>query len=71
MSEYIKTREKICFENLSQDNMSEQWVSLSWLKEQIDIFIKEHTVTKPAGKLIRILPYEWDDFMESLLEEKK
>ena len=27
-------------------------------------FIEDHIVTKPAGKLIRINPFEWDDFLE-------
>lgn len=26
-------------------------------------FIEDHTITKPAGKLIKILPFEWDDFL--------
>jgi hypothetical protein len=66
MSRYIKTGgeirkdldkavEKIPFSN----TLNKQWISLS----RIQKFIDEHTVTKPAGKLIRFLPYEWKDFL--------
>ena len=33
-------------------------------EEDIVEFIEEHIVTKETGKLIRILPFEWDDFLK-------
>lgn len=32
------------------------------IQESLVEFIEDHFFTLPAGKLIRILPHEWDDF---------
>lgn len=32
-------------------------------------FIEDHIVTKPTGKIIRILPFEWDDFLKEQREK--
>lgn len=33
-------------------------------REDLLEFVEDHIVTKPGGKLIRILPFEFDEFLK-------
>ena len=38
--------------------------------DEVTEFMENHRVTYPAGKLIKILPYEWEDFKKEQREGK-
>ena len=40
-------------------------------EEDIIEFIEDHTFMKRTGKLIKILPFEWDDFLKEQRDKNK
>jgi len=55
---------------ISPDTLAKDFISKDVLDEKLTEWIEDHIITRPAGKLIRILPHEWDDFKKELLNNE-